>query len=142
MLLDVVPRGQRPSAAGGRLSGGIQPLLHGLGSYSRALASFGTIGATRVRQVAAREGVRTSWAWADDLSLPLPTVLASGGHAPSGVGLVFIDTLHVYGQLKRELAKFAPVARTFIVLHDTTTVGHPLVAVLTGWWCATWRAKL
>ena len=35
--------------------------------------------------------------------------------------LVFIDTLHVYGQLKRELAKFAPFAEKYVVLHDTTS---------------------
>ncbi len=34
--------------------------------------------------------------------------------------LVFIDTLHVYGQLKRELEKFSKVATKYIILHDTT----------------------
>ena len=34
--------------------------------------------------------------------------------------LTFIDTLHVYGQLKRELKKFAPVTKKYIILHDTT----------------------
>ena len=34
--------------------------------------------------------------------------------------MVFIDTLHVYGQLKRELDKFSSVANKFIVMHDTT----------------------
>ena len=37
--------------------------------------------------------------------------------------LVFIDTWHVYGQLKRELAKFAPHTRHFIAMHDTTIDG-------------------
>ena len=34
--------------------------------------------------------------------------------------LTFIDTWHVYGQLKRELIKFAPFTNKYIILHDTT----------------------
>lgn len=34
--------------------------------------------------------------------------------------MIFIDTWHVYGQLKRELARFASMAGKFIVMHDTT----------------------
>lgn len=33
--------------------------------------------------------------------------------------LIFIDTWHIYGHLKRELAKFHPYARKYIVMHDT-----------------------
>ena len=36
------------------------------------------------------------------------------------VDLLFVDTWHVYGQLKRELAALAPRTRKYIVLHDTT----------------------
>lgn len=36
------------------------------------------------------------------------------------VDLCFIDTWHVYAQLKRELAKFAPLTRKYIIMHDTT----------------------
>lgn len=39
---------------------------------------------------------------------------------PADCDLLFIDTFHVYGQLKRELALHAPGTRRFIVLHDTT----------------------
>ena len=35
-------------------------------------------------------------------------------------GMVFIDTWHVYPQLKAELARFADVATNVIVMHDTT----------------------
>lgn len=35
------------------------------------------------------------------------------------VDLTFIDTWHIYGQLKRELAKFAPITRKYIIMHDT-----------------------
>ena len=33
--------------------------------------------------------------------------------------MVFIDTWHVYGHLKRELAKFHSMATKYIVMHDT-----------------------
>lgn len=36
------------------------------------------------------------------------------------IDLVFIDTWHVYGHLKRELAKFAPKCKKYIIMHDTT----------------------
>jgi len=39
------------------------------------------------------------------------------------VDIVFIDTLHVYGQLKRELKKFAPLAKKYIMMHDTEVDG-------------------
>jgi hypothetical protein len=38
--------------------------------------------------------------------------------------LLFIDTWHVYDQLKKELDRHAGKARKFIVLHDTTTFGE------------------
>jgi len=34
--------------------------------------------------------------------------------------LLFIDTWHVYGHLKRELARWHPFVRKYIILHDTT----------------------
>ena len=48
--------------------------------------------------------------WANNLTIDLGR----------SVDITFIDTWHVYGQLKRELAKFAPVTRKYIVMHDTT----------------------
>jgi hypothetical protein len=38
--------------------------------------------------------------------------------------LLFIDTLHIYSQLKKELFKHAKKAKKYIVLHDTTTYGQ------------------
>lgn len=38
--------------------------------------------------------------------------------------MTFIDTLHVYGQLKRELARYAPLTSTYLVMHDTTVDGE------------------
>jgi|LauGreDrversion4_1035100.scaffolds.fasta_scaffold00608_5 hypothetical protein len=34
--------------------------------------------------------------------------------------LTFIDTWHVYGQLKRELSKFSTITNKYIIMHDTT----------------------
>ena len=51
-----------------------------------------------------------NYAWINDLDLVLPT----------NVDMVFIDTWHVYGHLKRELAKFSKVTTKYIVMHDTT----------------------
>jgi hypothetical protein len=34
--------------------------------------------------------------------------------------ITFIDTWHVYGQLKRELNKFAKITNKYIIMHDTT----------------------
>ena len=38
--------------------------------------------------------------------------------------MLFIDTWHVYGQLKRELAYWHAHARKYIVMHDTTVDGE------------------
>lgn len=37
--------------------------------------------------------------------------------------LLFIDTFHVYGQLKRELQLHAPLTTKYIIMHDTTVDG-------------------
>ena len=39
---------------------------------------------------------------------------------PYNVDLTFIDTWHVYGQLKRELDKFSKITDKYIIMHDTT----------------------
>jgi hypothetical protein len=49
-------------------------------------------------------------AWVDDLKLTLE----------EPVDMTFIDTWHVYGQMKRELARFSPQTKKYIILHDTT----------------------
>ena len=97
--------------------------------------------------VATKHGVEMVYRWGDDLKLELPKHLrpdkskkkddddgegeekGDGGSYDEDdkddmIDLVFIDTLHVYGQLKRELTKFAPFTRRYLVLHDTTTDGE------------------
>ena len=59
-------------------------------------------------------GIDIKYKWCSDLD---------PAFQPGTFDLIFIDTLHVYGQLKRELTKFAPLSRKYIVLHDTTSDG-------------------
>lgn len=58
----------------------------------------------------------------DDLRLPLPAA-----------DLYFIDTWHVEAQIKRELAKFAPLAGKFMILHDTTVDAWSGETIRRGW---------
>eukprot|EP00887_Chlorella_sp_A99_P000818 scaffold5.g818.t1 len=46
---------------------------------------------------------------------------------PFTVDLLFIDTWHVYGHLKRELAQHHARVRRYIIAHDTTVDGETLV---------------
>jgi len=48
--------------------------------------------------------------WINDLDLEIDGT----------VDMTFIDTWHVYGQLKRELAKFSKITNKYIIMHDTT----------------------
>ena len=54
--------------------------------------------------------VKVDFEWKNNLQLELPYF----------VDMTFIDTWHIYGQLKRELAKFSKVTRKYIAMHDTT----------------------
>jgi hypothetical protein len=56
-----------------------------------------------------REGLRTVFHNQSDLECPLEET-----------DMLFIDTWHVYGQLKRELARWHSHAKKYIILHDTT----------------------
>lgn len=47
--------------------------------------------------------------------------------------MVFIDTWHIYGQLKRELAKFHKMAIKYIVMHDTEVDGLYGETIRLGW---------
>ena len=54
--------------------------------------------------------LQVEYKWCSDLDLEFD----------GNVDLVFIDTLHVYGQLKRELEKFSKISNKYIIMHDTT----------------------
>ena len=65
---------------------------------------------TQIEACAKETGLEIRTIWANNLTIDLGR----------SVDMTFIDTWHVYGQLKREMAKFAPVTRKYIVMHDTT----------------------
>lgn len=55
-------------------------------------------------------GVTITYEWKNDLDLDIN----------EHVDMTFIDTWHVYGQLKRELEKFSQITDKYIIMHDTT----------------------
>lgn len=55
--------------------------------------------------------VLLQYQWINDLDLDLSR----------RYDLVFIDTWHVYGHLKRELEKFSLITNKYIIMHDTTS---------------------
>jgi len=55
--------------------------------------------------------ITTDYEWINDLDLDFKD---------RKFDLTFIDTWHIYGQLKRELAKFSLITNKYIILHDTT----------------------
>ena len=65
---------------------------------------------------------RASFVQASDLECPLVET-----------DLLFIDTWHVYGQLKRELARWHSSVRKFIVMHDTELDGIRGESVRCNW---------
>jgi len=54
--------------------------------------------------------IEVKYEWINDLELDIK----------EKVDLTFIDTWHVYGQLKRELDKFSLITNKYIIMHDTT----------------------
>ena len=67
------------------------------------------------RQRVLAAGLESLWTFwqANDLEVPSSEI-------PQPIDLLFIDTLHTYGQLKAELAKYGPMMRAggWIVIHD------------------------
>ena len=58
----------------------------------------------------ANTDLKINYYWINDLHLFLD----------NEVDLTFIDTWHVYAQLKRELDKFSKITKKYIIMHDTT----------------------
>jgi hypothetical protein len=57
-------------------------------------------------------GIDVKYEWKNDLEIEFG--------ADEKYDMVFIDTWHVYGQIKRELEKFSAIATKYIIMHDTT----------------------
>lgn len=73
-------------------------------------------------QECAAEGVPVTFYQQSDLECPMePT------------DLLFIDTWHIYGHLKRELNRWHPVVSNYIILHDTTVDAVYGETVRIGW---------
>jgi hypothetical protein len=56
--------------------------------------------------------IDVKYEWKNDLEIAFD--------ADEKYDMVFIDTWHVYGQIKRELEKFSAIATKYIIMHDTT----------------------
>lgn len=63
-----------------------------------------------IRTAKMEKNIDATFVHGSDLDIPLP----------EPADLVFIDTWHVYAQLKRELERYEPLANKYIVMHDTT----------------------
>lgn len=104
---------------------------------------------TELMEVTKDMDVNISHEWKNDLDLDIK----------ENIDLTFIDTWHVYAQLKRELEKFSKVTNKYIIMHDTTvdewygetircfgglataekqskTYGFPVDEIMTGLWPA------
>lgn len=58
--------------------------------------------------------INVEYEWINDLELNVNNKMFD---------ITFIDTWHIYGQLKRELAKFSVITNKYIIMHDTTVDG-------------------
>lgn len=74
------------------------------------------------QRACAEEGLASVFHKQSDLDCPLEET-----------DLLFLDTWHVYGQLKRELARWHPYVRRYIVLHDTTVDEWYGETIRNGW---------
>jgi hypothetical protein len=67
--------------------------------------------------------ITIQYTWINNLQLNLPYT----------VDMTFIDTWHVYGQLKRELEKFSKITNKYIIMHDTLIDGIYGETVRSNW---------
>ena len=65
-------------------------------------------GATELAKACKENNIEHTFYVMSDLDLPMEEY-----------DLIFIDTWHIYGHLKRELKKMGPYAKKYIVMHDT-----------------------
>jgi len=85
-------------------------LENGLPTKRMFMNDISNCDTTKIESAAAQTPLTITTIWKNNLELELP----------QDVDLTFIDTWHVYGQLKRELARFAPKTKKYIIMHDTT----------------------
>jgi len=76
-----------------------------------------------IRAAKLEKNIEATFIHGSDLDIPLP----------DPADLVFIDTWHVYAQLKRELDRYEPLAKKYIALHDTTVDEWMGETIRLGW---------
>jgi hypothetical protein len=74
------------------------------------------------RLACAQEGLQTVFHQQSDLECPMEET-----------DMLFIDTWHVYAQLRRELERWHPHVRKYIVMHDTTVDEWQGETIRLGW---------
>ena len=67
--------------------------------------------------------INIKYEWINDLDLIVN----------NNVDLTFIDTWHIYGQLKRELDKYSIITNKYIIMHDTQVDGIVGETIRNGW---------
>jgi len=72
-----------------------------------------------------KNNINISSIWKNNLEIDMNTF--------PKVDLTFIDTWHVYGQLRRELNRFSKVTTKYIILHDTTVDAEYGETIRNGW---------
>lgn len=85
-------------------------LENGLPTKRMFMNDISNCDTAKIESAAAQTSLSITTIWKNNLELELP----------EDVDLTFIDTWHVYGQLKRELTRFAPRTKKYIIMHDTT----------------------
>ena len=78
---------------------------------------------TEILQLTTDLEIDIKYDWINDLDLEIK----------GKYDLTFIDTWHVYGQLKRELEKFSKVTNKYIIMHDTTVDAELGETIRLGW---------
>ena len=73
--------------------------------------------------VARSLNVDINYKWVNDLELEVDGMY----------DLTFIDTWHIYGQLKRELDKFSKITKKYIIMHDTEIDGIQGETIRNSW---------
>jgi hypothetical protein len=66
-------------------------------------------------KIAKSNNILVKYEWKNNLDLQFSNT--------ENYDLTFIDTWHVYGQLKRELEKFSKITNKYIIMHDTEIDG-------------------
>lgn len=62
-----------------------------------------------ILELSSKLGVEVKYQWINDLDMEID----------GEYDMTFIDTMHVYGQLKRELEKYSKITKKYIAMHDT-----------------------